>query len=98
MGVSPRKIPLVFYRTPTGAEVVRDWLKGLHAADRQVIGQDLMRAQFRWAVGMPLCRSLGRGLWELRSDLPGHRIGRVLFFIRNGCLVVVHGFIKKTPK
>jgi phage-related protein len=62
-----RKILVVFYRTRSGAEVVRDWLRGLDAADRNAIGQDLMRVQYRWPVGMPLCRALGDGLWEVRS-------------------------------
>jgi hypothetical protein len=26
-----------------------------------------MGVQFRWPVGMPLCRPLGDGLWEVRS-------------------------------
>jgi antitoxin HicB len=39
-----------------------------------------MRVQFRWPVGMPLCRSLGQGLWEVRSDLTSNRIARVLMF------------------
>ena len=43
----PRKIPVVFYRTAAGAEVVRDWLRGLDRDDRDAIGQDLMRVQFR---------------------------------------------------
>lgn len=37
-----------------------------------------MRVQFRWPVGMPLCRRLGEGLWEVRSNLSGHRIARLL--------------------
>ncbi len=68
-----RKTPLVFYRTETGNEVVRDWLRRLEQADRNAIGQDLMRLQFRWPVGMPLCRPLGDGLWEVRSNLLLHR-------------------------
>ncbi len=94
----PPKTPLVFYRTPGGVEVVRDWLKHLAPAVRNSIGQDLMRVQFRWPVGMPLCRPLGEGLWEVRSDLAGNRTARILFFIRQGRIVVVHGFIKKTRK
>jgi hypothetical protein len=43
----PRKTPVVFYRTPAGAEVLRDWLRGLAPADRNIIGQDMMRLQFR---------------------------------------------------
>src|SRR5271168_3627184 len=79
-----RKTPVVFYRTPAGAEVVRDWLRGLAPADRNVVGQDLMRVQFRWPVGMPLCRPLGGGLWEVRSALTSNRIARVLFCFSEG--------------
>jgi hypothetical protein len=80
MDVPPRKVAVVFYRTPAGAEGVRDWLKGLAEEDRALIGQDLMRVQFRWPVGMPLCRPLGDGLWGVRGDLPSNRIARVLLF------------------
>ena len=51
-----RKVPVVFYRTPAGAEVVRNWLRALNEGDRNAIGQDLMRVQYRLPVGMPLCR------------------------------------------
>ncbi len=36
---SPRKIPLIFFRTSKGAEPVPEWLKGLPVAERQSIGQ-----------------------------------------------------------
>ena len=96
--ITPHKTPLFFYRTPTGAEPVREWLRSLDTKDRNVVGQDLMRLQFRWPVGMPLCRSLDGKLWEVRSALPGNRIARVLFFVENGRIGVVHGFVKKTQK
>lgn len=92
-----RKVPLVFYRNSAGADPVLEWLKSLPADERKEIGRDLMRAQWRWPVGMPLCRSLGGGLWEVRSRIPG-RIARVLFCIHDGSLVALHGFIKKTQK
>jgi phage-related protein len=95
---SPRKTPVVFYRTSAGSEVVLDWLRGLAPNDRNTIGQDLMRVQFRWPVGMPLCRPLGGGLWEVRSDLTSNRIARVLFCFSEGRLIALHGFIKKTQK
>jgi phage-related protein len=47
---------------------------------------------------MPLCRPLGKGLWEVRSDLVGGRIARVIFCIVNSQMVLLHGFIKKTQK
>ncbi|MEA2902765.1 MAG: hypothetical protein QOI12_152 [Alphaproteobacteria bacterium] len=97
-GEGPRKIPVVFYRARGGAEVVRDWLRDLDDADRNVIGQDLMRVQYRWPVGMPLCRALGDGLWEVRSGLPSNRIARVLFSVHRERIVALHGFIKKTQK
>jgi len=69
----PQKIPLIFFRTGAGSEPVREWLKGLPEAERQAIGKDLLRAQWRWPVGMPLCRALGNGLWEVRTDLSAKR-------------------------
>jgi phage-related protein len=93
-----KKTPLIFYRSASGKEPVRDWLKALEAADRLVVGQDLMRAQWRWPVGMPLCRAMGQGLWEIRSELPSNRIARVLLCLDEGDLVALHAFIKKTQK
>jgi phage-related protein len=92
------EIPVVFHRTSGGSEPVLDWLRHLPAADRRTIGADLATVQFGWPIGMPLCRSLGRGLWEVRSTLPSHRIARLLFFVDEDRIGVVHGFIKKTQK
>jgi phage-related protein len=98
MGEPPRKTQLVFYRTETGNEIVRDWLRGLEQVDRNSIGQDLMRVQFGWPIGMPLCRPLGDGLWEVRSNLASNRTARVLFCLTESRLLALHGFIKKTQK
>lgn len=98
MVVSPHKIPVTFFTTASGGDVVRDWLRGLDTADRRAIGKDLMRLQFRWPVGMPLCKSLGEGLWELRSTLPSKTIARVLMCFSSCRLVALHGFVKKTQK
>jgi phage-related protein len=93
-----REIPVVFYRTSTGVEPVRDWLRGLPDDDRRKIGLDLATVQVGWPLGMPLCRSLRGGLWEVRSSLPSRRVARLLFFVHEGLIGIVHGFIKKTPK
>ena len=92
----PPKIPLICARTEAGSEPVREWLKGLPEAERQAIGKDLLRAQWRWPVGMPLCRPLGNGLWEIRTNLPTKRTARVLLCLYREHLVALHGFIKKT--
>jgi len=93
----PRKTPLVFSRQAQGIEPVRAWLKMLNRADRFAIGQDLIRVQFRWPIGMPLCRSLGHGLWGVRTSMPSRRIARVLFCLFDGELWALHALIKKTP-
>ena len=93
---SPQKIPLVFFRTAAGSEPVREWPKELPEAERQAMGNDLLRAQWRWPVGMSLCRPMGTGLWEIRTDLPTKRTARVLLCVYREHLVVLHGFIKKT--
>jgi len=91
-----QRIPLIFFRTPAGSEPVREWLKELPEAERQAIGKDLLRAQWRWPAGMPLCRPMGSGLWEIRTDLPTNRTARVLLSLYRKHLVALHGFIKKT--
>ena len=70
----------------------------LDERDRRAIGMDLMRVQFRWPIGMPLCRAMGGGLWEVRTQLPSNGTARTLFSVHEGRVVVLHGFIKKTRK
>jgi phage-related protein len=95
-GEAPQKIPLIFFRSGKGTEPVREWLKDLPEPERQAIGKDLLRAQWRWPVGMPLCRPMGSGLWEIRTDLPTKRTARVALCLYREHLVALHGFIKKT--
>lgn len=52
--------------------------------------------EFSWPVEMPLCRGLGDGLFEVRSNLANSRISRVLFSVIDGRMLLLHGFIKKT--
>ena len=89
---------VVFFRTESGREPVRDWLRALDKRDRKTIGEDIKVVQFRWPLGMPFVRKIESGLWEVRSRLRGGRIGRVCFTVREGEMVLLHGFIKKTQK
>jgi len=68
----------------------------MHAADRKTLGLDLLRVQQNWPLGMPVCRSLGGGLWEVRSNLANGAIARMIFCLENNKVFVLHGFIKKT--
>ena len=94
----PKKLPVVFYATGSGREPVREWLKSLDQGDRRVIGADILAVQMGWPLGLPLCRPLGEGLWEVRSTLPSRRIARVIFAFDAGEIVLLNGFIKKTQK
>lgn len=93
-----KKVPARFYQNRKGAEPVREWLQKLEKDDRVVIGSDIATVEYGWPVGMPTCRSLGSGLWEVRSDLDHNRTARVLFCFAEGHMVLLHGFIKKTRK
>ena len=77
---------------------MREWLKNLNADERKIIGEDIKEIEFSWPIGMPLVRSVGRELWEVRSTLPQGRIARVLFCVTGEQMVLLHGFIKKSQK
>ena len=92
------RLPVVFFATSAGTEPVREWLKELDKDDRREIGSDILAVQQGWPLGLPLCRSLGHGLWEVRSSLSGGRIARVIFAFDDGTIVLLNGFIKKSRK
>ncbi|MBP6011211.1 MAG: type II toxin-antitoxin system RelE/ParE family toxin [Alphaproteobacteria bacterium] len=98
MAARLQPIPLKFWRSENDSEPVRDWLNAMPVEDRRVIGRDIRIVQFGWPIGLPLCRSLGGGLWEVRSSLPSKREARVLFGFHEGELVALSAFIKKTQK
>ena len=78
---------------------MREWLKGLLSDDRKRIGEDIKTVEFGWPIGMPVCRPLGSGIYEVRSNLAQKRIARVLFYIdKKSRMVLLHGFINKTQK
>ena len=93
-----KRVPLVFFRTNTGSEPVREWLLELPKADRRIVGAGLKELEFGWPIGMPLCRALGSGLFELRVSLRSRRIARVMVCLHDGELFALHGFIKKRQK
>ena len=96
--VALKKLPASFYTTAKGNEQVREWLKNLDEADRRIVGRDTATAEFGWPIGMPLCRNLGKGLFEIRSDISAGRIARVVFVVARQRMVLLHGFVKKTQK
>jgi phage-related protein len=92
-----RPLEAVFYRTESGNEPVREWLKALDRSEKKLIGEDIKTVQFGWPVGMPVARKLGLGLWEIRVGLE-RATARVLFTVFNDSIVLLHGFIKKSRR
>lgn len=88
---------VVFYKTESGNEPVREWLKDMPKADRQSIGEDIKTTQYGWTLGMPLIRKIERGLWEVRSNISAG-IARVFFTVIDKTMILLHGFVKKSQK
>lgn len=83
----------------SGREPVRDWLlENLSKEDRKVVGQRIQRVEYGWPIGMPTCKPLSKGLWEVRCNISDGRIARVIFYVVNDEMILLHGFIKKTQK
>ena len=94
-----KQVPAIFYRTEAGGEPLREWLRSLSPEDRKRIGEDIKSVEFGWPVGMPVCRLLGNGIYEVRTIITQGRIARVLFYIdKKRRMVLLHGLIKKTQK
>ena len=97
-----KRLPAAFYATAGGREPVREWLKTLGRDDRRRVGEDIATAEFGWPLGMPLCRPncgmMGRGLFEIRSNLSDGRISRVIFAVTGERMVLLHAFVKKSRK
>lgn len=90
-----KKIAVAFFTTEAGAAPVREWLLAMSSEDRKKIGEDIKTVEFGWPVGMPVCRPLGKGLYEVRTNLKD-RIARVFFTVDDDRMVLLHGFIKKS--
>ncbi len=91
---------VLFYSTRSGRDVVLDFIRQLPPEERRVVGEDLKTVQIGFPMGLPLCRPLGDGLYEVRSSLPSKREFRLIFFFDRGrqCLLVVHALFKKSAK
>jgi phage-related protein len=69
----------------------------LSREDRRKIGNDLRTVQIGWPLGMPLVRSIGERLWEVRSRIL-NGIARIVFIFINGEIILLNGFVKKSQK
>ncbi len=81
---------VVFYRTDSGSEPVREWLAGLGKEDRRSIAADIKTLQWGMPLGINLARRVDRRMWELRCQLDA-RVARILFAIKKDQIVLMHG-------
>jgi phage-related protein len=86
-----------FYRTKSGNEPVREWLRDLPKHVRHEIGTDIAAVQRTWPVGRPLVGQFGSGLYEVVTTV-GRNEYRVFFCIVGSVMVFLHGVQKKTQK
>ncbi|MBM4341393.1 MAG: type II toxin-antitoxin system RelE/ParE family toxin [Deltaproteobacteria bacterium] len=90
-------LKVVFFRSESGNEPVREWLKELPREDRRQIGEDIKTVQIGWPIGMPIARKIDKDLWEIRTTFE-RGIARVFFTVDSGHMILLHGFIKKSQK
>ena len=95
--MTEKRVPARFYKNELGQEPVCDWLKSLGKNERYLIGTDIKTVEYGWPIGMPTCRPLWKGLFEVRTDLP-NGIARVIFCFYENPLILLQGFIKKTQR
>ena len=93
-----KKLPVHFYQLDSGREPVREFLLDLGRPDSRIIGEDIKTVEQGWPIGMPVCKPLGQGLWEIRSNISHGRIARIIFCIHNEKICLLHGFVKKTQQ
>jgi phage-related protein len=89
-----------FFKTATGNEPDAEWFRSLDPAYKKIIGDDLRKIQYGFPQDLPrnLCKFLREGLFECRTDLPGHNIARVIFCVSGSEIFILNAFIKKTQK
>ncbi|QTA93238.1 type II toxin-antitoxin system RelE/ParE family toxin [Desulfonema magnum] len=92
-------LSVIFFKSLSGREPVREWLKELDKDERKIIGEVIKLVQFRWPLGMPVVRKIDTGLWEVRIHLDKkNHIARVFFTVHAHEMILLHGFIKKSQK
>lgn len=89
------RLGCAFYRTESGHEPVREWLRDLGKEVSKAVGSDILTVQWNWPVGKPLVDGLAGGLYEVRSTHQRKEY-RVFFCISSSTMVLLHGIVKKT--
>ena len=99
MNVQP-KPQVVFFRTETGREPVREWLEKFDEADEQRIYAVIRAVWMDWeaALRKQRVKKLADDLWEIRRPIRKNRTIRVVFTREDNKMVLLHGFVKKSQR
>ncbi len=95
---APTQLANAYAPDRNGGAPVRHWLRGLDVADAATIMADIAAAEVGWPLGLPVCRALGAGVFEIRTGLPRRRTARVRFTVADGCMELRDGAIGPTRK
>lgn len=57
-----KKLQVDFFKTESGNEPVRDFLKSLSPDDKKSVGADIMAVEMSWPIGYPKVRKLDADL------------------------------------
>ena len=95
--IEKKLLEVYFFKTPSGNESVREWIKLLSPKEKKAIGEDIKAVEFTWPVGYPQVTKLDKDLWELRTSLPDG-ISRIFFTVWNKYMVLLHSIKKKSQK
>ena len=88
-----------FFETEFGNMPVKEWLLSLPKSHRREIGWRIEVLQERGhQLGMPMSKSLKKGLYELR--VPYENVAYRVFysFVEGNIVLLIHGIIKKSQK
>lgn len=91
-------ITVKFYQSASENEPVKEWLQTLCRDDKRITGEDIKTVEYGWPLGMPLVRKLEKNLWEVRIEVTNKEIARVFFTVKDGLMVLLHAFKKKSQK
>lgn len=90
---------IVFFRTEGGRAPLLEFLDSLDPKLRAKVVRDLSLLEANGPrLGEPFSKSLGDGIFELRSKQASNIVRSLYFFFDGRRIVITHGFLKKTQK
>lgn len=91
------KWEIIFFETPRGEKVVKEFIKSLDEKAISKISSDIDLLEKHGPIlGMPYSKKLTKALYELR--IRGKQEIRIIYGFINKSIYLLHAFQKKTPK